>query len=161
MHYGLCGPSSCARLHFQFQAIDYLQKPITIQRFEQAIQKAVDIISKKKALSEARFSNNTPEIYVKEDGRLIRVPCDDILFFENVGDYVRVKTLKGQHIIHGTLKGVDESLGDPRFLKVHRSFIVNLSKIKDIEENSLVIEKTVIPISRANKNELMGRLKVL
>lgn len=146
---------------FQFQAIDYLHKPITIQRFEQAILKAVDSISKKNALSEARISNSTNEIYVKEDGRLIRVPCDDILFFENIGDYVRVKTLKGQHIIHGTLKGVDESLGDSRFLKVHRSFIINLSKIKDIEENSLVIEKTVIPISRANKNELMGRLKVL
>ncbi|MBL7815566.1 MAG: response regulator transcription factor [Saprospiraceae bacterium] len=146
---------------FQFQALDYLQKPITLPRFEQAVQKAIDQFNKKNTSTATDFSSTTHEIYVKEDGRLIRVACDDILFFENVGDYVRVKTNKGQHIIHGTLKGVDERLNDARFLKVHRSFIVNLSKIKDIEENSLVIEKQVIPISRANKSELMGRLKIL
>ena len=107
------------------------------------------------------FRSESNEIYVREDGRYIRVPCEEILFFENVGDYVRVKTLRNQHIIHGTLKSIDEKLNDSRFLKVHRSYIINLSKIKDIEENSLVIDKTVIPISRANKGELLGRLKIL
>ena len=107
------------------------------------------------------FQAEADEIYVKEDGRYIRVPCDDILFFENVGDYIRVKTSKSQYIIHGTLKSIDEKLNDARFLKVHRTYIVNLSKIKDIEENSLVIDKSVIPISRANKGELLGRLKIL
>ena len=141
---------------FEFQAIDFIKKPITAQRFEQAVTKAFDIAKKSQI-----YKTQTSDIYVREDGRFIRVPCDDIQFFENVGDYVRVKTIKAQYIIHGTLKSIDEKLNDSRFLKIHRSFIVNLDKIKDIEENSLVIEKNVIPISRANKSELMARLKIL
>jgi DNA-binding LytR/AlgR family response regulator len=141
---------------FEFSALDYMRKPITMPRFEQSVLKAVETMQKRQA-----FREESNEVYVRDNGRFVRVPCDDILFFENVGDYVRVKTEKAQHIIHGTLKSIDEKLNDARFLKVHRSYIVNLSKIKDIEENSLVIEKTVIPISRANKGELLGRLKIL
>lgn len=141
---------------FEFSALDYMRKPITMPRFEQSVLKAVETMQKRQA-----FREESNEVYVRDNGRFVRVPCEDILFFENVGDYVRVKTEKSQHIIHGTLKSIDEKLNDARFLKVHRSYIVNLSKIKDIEENSLVIEKTVIPISRANKGELLGRLKIL
>jgi DNA-binding LytR/AlgR family response regulator len=141
---------------FEFQAIDYIKKPVTAQRFEQAVTKAYETAKKRQS-----YQTQANDLYVREDGRFIRVSCDEVLFFENVGDYVRVKTTKGQYIIHGTLKSIDEKLNDARFLKIHRSFIVNLDKIKDIEENSLVIDKTVIPISRANKGELMGRLKVL
>lgn len=141
---------------FEFSALDYMRKPITMPRFEQSVLKAVETMQKREA-----FREESNEVYVRDSGRFVRVPCEDILFFENVGDYVRVKTEKSQHIIHGTLKSIDEKLNDARFLKVHRSYIVNLSKIKDIEENSLVIEKTVIPISRANKGELLGRLKIL
>jgi DNA-binding LytR/AlgR family response regulator len=141
---------------FEFQAIDYIKKPVTAQRFEQAVSKAYEMAKKRQS-----YQTQTNDLYVREDGRFIRVSCDEVLFFENVGDYVRIKTIKGQYIIHGTLKSIDEKLSDARFLKIHRSFIVNLDKIKDIEENSLVIDKTVIPISRANKGELMGRLKVL
>lgn len=141
---------------FEYQAIDFLKKPITIIRFEQAVAKALENMAKRED-----YQANANEIYVREEGRYVRIACDDILFFENVGDYVRVKTIKGQHIIHSTLKNINEKIGDSRFLKVHRSFIINLQKIKDIEENSLVIDKTVIPISRANKAELMSRLKVL
>ncbi len=141
---------------FEFNAIDYLRKPITAPRFDQAVDKALTQLQKRQV-----FQAEANEIYVREDGRYIRVPCDDILFFENVGDYIRIKTIKSQYIIHGTLKSIDEKLNDARFLKVHRTYIVNLSKIKDIEENSLVIDKSVIPISRANKGELLGRLKIL
>lgn len=141
---------------FEFQAIDYIKKPVTAQRFEQAVTKAYETAKKRQS-----YQTQTNDLYVREDGRFIRVSCDEVLFFENVGDYVRVKTTKGQYIIHGTLKSIDEKLNDARFLKIHRSFIVNLDKIKDIEENSLVIDKIIIPISRANKGELMGRLKVL
>lgn len=142
---------------FEYKAIDFLKKPIALPRFEQAVAKAVEANQKSRA-DVASALANTNEIFVREDGRYIKISCDDILFFENVGDYVRIKTNTGQHIIHGTLKAIDEKLNDSRFLKVHRSFIVQLSKIKDIEENTLVIDKTVIPISRANKAELMNRL---
>ena len=101
------------------------------------------------------------EVYIKEDGKFVRISYEDILFFENVGDYVRIRTNESSHIIHSTLKNIASKLKDSRFLKVHRSYIVNLSKIKDIQENTLVIAKTVIPISRANKPVLMSRLNFL
>jgi DNA-binding LytR/AlgR family response regulator len=142
---------------FEYGAIDFLKKPISQPRFEQAIQKLLTIQNEN-----MHFQATTSDIYVRTDGKFVRLGCNDILFFENVGDYIRIRTATGSnHIIHGTLRSVDERLNDPRFLKVHRSFIINLDKIVDIEENNLVIEKSVIPISRAHKPILMNRLRIL
>lgn len=142
---------------FEYGAIDFLKKPITLPRFEQAVQKILSIQNDNRA-----FQDNSENLYVRSEGKYVRLTCDDILYFENVGDYIRIKTTAGQsHIIHGTLKGIAERLNDPRFLKVHRTFIVNLDKIVDIEENTLVIDRSVIPISRAHKQILMNRLRIL
>ncbi len=142
---------------FEYGAVDFLKKPISQPRFEQAVQKVLNLQA-----GNQLFQANTMNIYVRSEGKFIRLNCEDILFFENVGDYIRIKTASGgNHIIHGTLRGVDERLKDPRFLKVHRSYIINLDKIVDIEENTLVIEKSVIPISRAHKPLLMNRLRIL
>jgi DNA-binding LytR/AlgR family response regulator len=141
---------------FEYQAVDYLKKPVLQARFDQAVEKALRTKQEVQA-----YQAESNEIYVRTEGKFIRVSCDDILFFENVGDYVRVKTINNSYIIHGTLKGIDEKLNNSRFLKVHRSFIVNMQKIVDIEENTLVIDKSVIPISRAHKPILMSRLKIL
>ncbi len=142
---------------FEYGAIDFLKKPISQPRFEQAIQKVMGIQA-----GNQQFQAHSSDIYVRTEGKFVRLGSDDILFFENVGDYVRIRTAAGaNHIIHGTLRGIDERLNDPRFLKVHRSYIINLDKIVDIEENTLVIEKSVIPISRAHKPILMNRLRIL
>ena len=141
---------------FEYQVTDYLKKPFTFPRFQKAVEKAMELHEKNK-----EYKANAKEVYVKEDGRFVRVSYEDILFFENVGDYVRIKTDSSSHIVHSTLKNIDAKLNNQRFLKVHRSFIVNLDKIVDIQENSLVIEQTVIPISRANKPLLMNRLNFL
>lgn len=150
---------------FEHRATDFLKKPIAPPRFEAAVSRAQEKLRTKTASTStspnAFGQAGSGEIFVRENGRYVRIPCEDILFFENVGDYVRVKTVTGQHIIYGALKSVDEKLTDSRFLKVHRSYIVNLQKIKDIEETTLVIDKTVIPISRAHRGELMSRLNVL
>lgn len=142
---------------FEYGAVDFLKKPIAQPRFEQAVQKITTILH-----GNQQFQANSDSLFIRTEGKFVRLSCNDILYFENVGDYIRIKTSTGaSHIIHGTLKGIDDRLNDPRFLKVHRTYIVNLDKIVDIEENTLVIEKTVIPISRAHKPLLMGRLRIL
>lgn len=147
---------------FEHRATDFLKKPISPARFEGALAKALEQLKPKSQTSATGTSTSANcDIFVREDGRYIRIPCDEILFFENVGDYVRVKTKSGQHLIYGTLKGIAEKLSDSRFLKVHRSYIVNLQKIKDIDETTIVIEKNVIPVSRAHRNDLMSRLNLL
>lgn len=141
---------------FEYNITDYLKKPVTMPRFKQAIEKALENFQQN-----LTYHTDAKEVYIREDGKLIRILFDDILFFENVGDYIRVKTTNSSHIIHGTLKGIEAKLTHPRFLKVHRSYIINLDKIKDIEENTLVIEQKVIPISRVNKPILMTKLNLL
>jgi len=141
---------------FQHQVTDYLQKPIDYSRFLLAIEKALEI-QKQNNL----FKAAAEEVYIREEGKYIRISYDTILYFENVGDYVKVVTDVGNHIIYSTLKSIVKKLNNTRFLKVHRSYIVNLAKIKDIDESSLVINRKVIPISRANRPVLMSRLNIL
>jgi len=126
-----------------------------LPRFKMAVDKVLELNARKTTVSTQR-----QEIYVKSEGRYIRLPYSDILYIENIGDYVKIYTQDNSYIIHTTMKYLEEKLGG-QFLRVHRSFIVHLDKIVDIEENNLVIAKKVIPISRANKPELMNRLNML
>ena len=141
---------------FEYQVTDYLKKPFSYPRFLKAVEKAQEFFEKSQ-----EYKANANEVYVKEEGKFVRISYEDILFFENVGDYVRIKTAHSSHIIHSTLKNIDSKLPNTQFLKVHRSFIVNMEKIVDIQENSLVIGDVVIPISRSNKPLLMSRLNFL
>ncbi|OZI09475.1 DNA-binding response regulator [Siphonobacter sp. BAB-5385] len=145
---------------FQYQVTDYLKKPISLPRFMQAVDKVID---KKSAVKAPVVPKNTDpnEIYVKTEGRYIRIEYDNILYVENVGDYVKIRTNQGSHIVYATMKNLEEKLNPKFFFRVHRSFIINLSKIVDIEESNLVIADKVIPISRANKPELLEKLNIL
>ncbi|MGB5943620.1 MAG: LytTR family DNA-binding domain-containing protein [Leeuwenhoekiella sp.] len=148
--------------------IDYLVKPITLQRFEKAIDK-----SKKRFASsqEAEVSNpkkespkeNTSdeELYINIDRRLIKLKFNSILFIEAKGDYIEINTEEKSYRVHTTLKKIKEKLPDAFFIQIHRSYIINFSKIIDIEDNSVLIKKSVIPISRSNRPELMKRLNLL
>ncbi len=141
---------------FQYNVTDYLKKPIYLPRFKMAVEKVLDL----KARAKASPSDERQEIYIKTDGRYIRLPFATISYIENTGDYVKIFTATQTYIVYATMKYLEEKLG-VQFLRVHRSYIVHLDKIVDIEENTLVINNKVIPISRANKSELMNRLNLL
>ena len=141
---------------FQYNVTDYLKKPITLPRFNIAVEKVLDLHTRAKA----SLDDGRQEIYIKTDGRYIRLPFETISYVENTGDYVKIFTATQTHIVYTTMKYLEEKLGT-QFLRVHRSFIVHLGKIVDIEDNTLVISNKVIPISRANKSELMNRLNLL
>ena len=101
------------------------------------------------------------EIFIRQGSGYVKVPYDDILYIENIGDYVRIKTREDSHLIHSTLKRIGEKLADNVFVKVHRSFIINLNKISNIADTGLVIEDKHIPISRANRPKLMSMINVI
>lgn len=143
---------------YEYDVTDFLKKPISYLRLNKAIEK---VISKQNRLNTIASHSAQTEIYVKHNGRFVRVSYKSILYFENVGDYIRVVTKENSYVFHGTIKRLDEHMAHPRFLKVHRSFIVNLDKIVDIEDNSLVINEKVIPISRAHKPHLMRSINFL
>ncbi len=141
---------------FQYQVTDYLKKPITLPRFKMAVEKVLELSARNKP----ETADGRSEIYIKTDGRYIRLPFEAISYVENTGDYVKIFTTNQTHVVYTTMKSLEEKLGT-QFLRVHRSYIVHLGKIVDIEENTLVISNKVIPISRANKSELMSRLNLL
>lgn len=143
--------------------IDYLVKPITLERFEKTIKKIEKSLLQKKTnpIDTGEKSDVGDELYINIDRRLIKIKFNDILFVEAKGDYIEVKTSKDIYRVHSTLKNINEKLPSHIFLQVHRSYIINFSKIIDIEDNSVLIEKSVIPISRANKPEIMRRLNLL
>lgn len=143
---------------YQYDVTDFLKKPITQLRFLKAIEKIKLREKQRKAVASASAAN---EIYIKTEGKLVRLPFDCILYFENTGDYVKVATRDTNYIIHGSLKFVMQRVNNPRFMKIHRSYIINMDKIKDIVDNTLVIENKVIPISRAHKGILIQSINIL
>lgn len=141
---------------FEYHVTDFLVKPIDLPRLIKSIDHAQSLADKKEENHDLR------ELFVKVDGRLVRLSYDDILYVESIGDYVVFNTVKKEKfIVHSTLKNIDAKLQHPEFLKVHRAFVVNLTKIVDIEESNLVIGDKVVPISRAHKPILLKRIKTL
>jgi len=150
---------------FEYECIvDYLVKPITQERFQKAINKAEAMqenLVKKEFSSEKAEIASDNDLYVNIDRRLIKIDIPSIYLVEAKGDYIQIKTEEENYTVHSTLKKIQEKLPDNLFLKVHRSYIINIKKIIDIEDNSVLIKKSVIPVSRSNKPELMKRLNLL
>ena len=149
---------------FEYECIvDYLVKPITAERFEKAVQKATSaqISSSSPKGTNTIAEDNANEFYVNIDRRLIKIEFNTVTIVEAKGDYIHIKTEAKNYIVHSTLKKIEDKLPKDLFLKVHRSFIINTKKIIDIEDNSVLIAKDVIPVSRSNRPELMKRLNLL
>ncbi len=141
---------------FEYDVVDYLLKPITFPRFLKAVQKARNQWEAQPSPGKAK-----QEIFIKVDSRLVKLELDDILWVEAKGDYVLFKTDQKGYIVHSTLKNLVNKLPTEKFIRVHRSYIVNVSKIIDIEDSTLVIRDKLIPISRTNRENLLSRLNMI
>ena len=143
---------------FEYKCIlDYLVKPIKFPRFIKAVTK----LELPKQVIPSNQEENINEMYVNIDRRLVKIQISDIYLVEAKGDYINIKTESKNHIVHTTMKKIEQKLPESLFLKIHRSFIINLKKIVDIEDNSVLIKKEVIPVSRSNRPELMRRLNLV
>jgi DNA-binding LytR/AlgR family response regulator len=149
---------------FEYKSVvDYLLKPIEFNRFEKAIQK-LSLFNKsteEEGTIELKTSDKDSYLYVNVERRLVKIDIPEIYLIEAKGDYIKIKTETENYIIHSTLKKIEDKLPSSLFLKVHRSYIINTSEIIDIQDNSVLIKKDVVPVSRANKSELMKRLNLL
>lgn len=140
---------------FEYNVTDFLKKPFTYQRFMDAMGKLKDTSEKNGEAEEMSH------IYIKSDGKLIRLENDDILYIESMGDYVKFITNEKKIITHNTIKNLTAKINPAVFCKVHRSYIINMNKISDIRENMLYIKGTMIPISKSNRTMVMSRLKII
>ncbi|TQI71322.1 LytTR family two component transcriptional regulator [Gramella sp. Hel_I_59] len=152
---------------FEYDCIvDYIVKPITSERFKKAVQKAENSKPAKQAITEpteitSDVNKTENDLYVNIDRRLIKIDIPSIYLIEAKGDYIQIKTFEKNYTVHSTLKKIENKLPEDLFLKVHRSYVINTKHIIDIEDNSVLIEKDVVPVSRSNRPELMKRLNLL
>lgn len=143
---------------FELNALDYLVKPISLERFLKAALKAKEYYEvRNKNISEAPPSKED-FFFIKSDNKLVKIFFDDILFAEALQNYVSIHTKTKKFITYLTFKSIEEYLPAGQFIKTHKSFIVSASKIDNIAGNDIRIGEHHIPISRSSKDEVMEKL---
>lgn len=145
---------------FDLNALDYLVKPISFDRFYKAALKAKEYyeVREKNAGESASQSSTHDHFFIKADSKLVRIQFDEILYVEALQNYVTIHTATKKYITYLTFKSVEEYLPAASFIKTHKSYIVSASKISGIEGNEIIIGSEHIPISRTTKEEVMEKL---
>ena len=145
---------------FELNALDYLVKPISFDRFLKAALKAKEYyeVRQKNDADKTPVAEAGEYFFIKADNKLVKVSFNDILFIEALQNYVVVHTQEKKLITYLTFKSVEEYLPSLQFIKVHKSFIVSAGKIDSIDGNDIRIAQHHIPISRNLKDEVMDKL---
>jgi DNA-binding LytR/AlgR family response regulator len=151
---------------FQYHVNDYLKKPFTYKRFLEAMEGLQQQVQAQEPASiqqqpAAAPAPDTDFLFIKAEDKLVKIKKDDILFLESMRDYVKFVTPVKSYITYSTLKNMEEKLIGPLFLKVHRSYIVNINKIDDIRGNTIYLLGNQIPIGKGHKDEVAARLNIL
>ncbi len=141
---------------FEVNALDYLVKPVSFERFFKAVLKAKEYYEVRE--SNAKETASGDHFFIKADNKLIRILFDDVLYVEALQNYVTIHTAAKKYMTYLTFKSVEEYLPADKFLKVHKSYIAAASKIDSIEGNDIRIGQQHIPISRNMKDEVMDKL---
>ncbi|HFA49158.1 MAG TPA: response regulator transcription factor [Bacteroidetes bacterium] len=141
---------------FEKHVVDYLLKPVRLPRFLSSVNFARKIYESRMAKKE---SSNT--IFVKANGRWNKLNVADIRYLQAMGDYVRIFTKNEKYMVNKTMKTLMANLPPDKFARVHRSYIVNIDHIENIEENTIVTGRDVIPISERYKSAFMQQLNLL
>ena len=135
---------------FDLNAVDYLLKPFSFERFLQAVGKARDLLQQTVA---------EPEVLVaKVDGKLVRIPFTDILYIEGLKEYVRIHTPSGRYVTLERMKNLEDFLPTQAFLRIHKSYIIARAQARSLEGNLLEIAGTQLPISRSKRDEIIRQL---
>jgi DNA-binding LytR/AlgR family response regulator len=145
---------------FELNALDYLVKPVSFERFLKAAIRAKEYYEvRQKNSMEGATGTAMPEyFFIKADGKLVKINYDDILFVEALQNYVVIQTREKKYITYLTFKAVEDYLPSNRFIKTHKSYIISASRVDSIEANDIRIGQHHIPISRNLKDEVMEKL---
>jgi len=144
---------------FEVNALDYLVKPFTFERFLKAAMKAKEFYEVRQKNLNTSEKASTPEyFFIKADNKLIKILYDEILFAEALQNYVIIHTTSKKFMAYLTFKSVEEYLPHDKFIKVHKSYIISASKIESIDGNEVIIGHHHIPVSRNLKEEVMEKL---
>lgn len=134
---------------YELDVFDYLMKPIAYSRFSKTIEKAIEHFNlMHKVTNSSLLAAEEEYLFIKVDKKMVKVYLADILYIESLKDYVRVVCANQNFITHSNLGNFTAQLSSDKFLRVHRSYTVSLSKIKALEGNTVSIGNKIIPIGR-------------
>lgn len=139
---------------FDYDATDYLQKPITIERFNASVRRATDIYT----LKNEPFKEDGEHIFIKSNLKKLKIFTSRIKWVEAYGDYVKVVTEDASNLVLSTMKSFENDLCKEKFLRVHKSFIINIDKVERYNSKFAEIGVTKIPLSRNKKENLAKAL---
>ncbi|MBN8566626.1 LytTR family DNA-binding domain-containing protein [Flavobacterium filum] len=141
---------------FDYDATDYLQKPISVERFDSAVKRAIELHKLRHEVTEEEGDY----IFIKSNLKKLKVYTSKIKWIEAYGDYVKVVTDEDSNLVLSTMKSFENDLSKDRFLRVHKSFIVNIDKIERFNSKFAEIGVTKIPLSRNKKDDLKKALAI-
>ncbi len=149
----ITGKPDYALKAFDYDVTDYLHKPITMSRFESSVRRAV---AKYEQLN--RVNEDEEHIFVKSNLKKRKVILSDIKWVEALGDYIKLVTDEANIVILSTMKSFEEQLPEDKFLRIHKSYIINLEKVDKFNSKNVEVSGRSIPLSRNKKAELAEAL---
>ncbi len=141
---------------FEYDAVDYLLKPLDYARFLKATSKAKDIFESRQTVQDGMTN-----LFVKKDNQLVKIRFSEILYIEASADYMLIYTESERFIVHITMKALNERLPPGDFARIHRTYTVRLDKIEGVEDNMVVIANKRLPIGGSYKDNLYKYLNLL
>lgn len=145
---------------FDLDAIDYLRKPFSFQRFNKAIDKAVDHLNMVSNIERDVMATNSAEdfITIKANGALVKIYFNEIIYVQGFQEYIKIYTAKARYITYERMKNMEGILPEAQFMRVHKSYIVALKQVKAISGNMLEVAEQQIPVSRELKEQVIKRI---
>jgi DNA-binding LytR/AlgR family response regulator len=159
--------SEYALVSYEFGVVDYLLKPISFERFFQAVNKVLENLGENeiKTPENNKIEEKSPNnfVFLKSDKKLYKVFYDDIFYLEGYGNYVKVFTAEKMILVLEKLSELEQQLPSEKFVRVHKSYVVSISHIKIIEGNMISIGQAQVPIGESYKagfEVVLGKFKI-
>ncbi len=140
---------------FDYSPTDYIKKPVTLNRFEIAVNRALYLHQLEHNIKEETGEH----IYIKSNLKKLKIFTAKIKWIEAFGDYVKVVTEDSNHLVLSTMKSFEANLNQDKFIRVHKSYIINIDKIERYNSKFIEIKTSKIPLSRNKKEDLIKILK--
>jgi len=148
---------------FNQNAVDFLLKPFDFPRFARAINRAKERVEEAdRPVTQEAASFSQDSIFVRHNAKYVKIPINSITLVEAVGDYANLHTDHRRYTIHTTMKTMEQKLPANRFLRVHRSYIVRIDCIEEIEDNTLSLgADKLIPVGKSYRGKLLQTLNLI
>ncbi|EJL65736.1 LytR/AlgR family response regulator transcription factor [Flavobacterium sp. CF136] len=142
---------------YDLDVLDYLVKPIPLPRFIKCINKITTEYNLKNNIK-TEASKGDSHIFIKVDKKMMKINIEEILFVEGMKEYIKVVTPDKTYITHKSLTSLSEELPNDKFLRIHKSYVIALNKVKSIEGNRIQILNHIIPIGRNYSKEVKNKI---